>query len=203
MAINETPCEGATLFHVVPSVLPALKPYDDDNPAFTNAPDGGYTDVVVTFQGKHDVATVLEAIHVHVIARDKPAGVAYDNGAGECGGVTPAFFSVNLDHAHPQAVATAVIDADGAVVSARRPFPFKITSTDPEVFHIYGGARECDCRWDVDVDWSSQGRSGTAKINNNGEPFRTVGMHGIPVYDISNDSTTWVQLTGPPDSPVH
>ena len=199
--VNEESCSGATTYHVVaPSLEHLVGPYRAGPQAvFQHAPDGLYTEITVTFQGKTNVATVLEAVHVHVAARARPAGTAYQNGELQCGGLVPAYFSVNLDEANPQAVAKP-----GSFASEQPavPFPFEISSTDPQVFYFYGGTWDYDCQWFLEVDWSSEGNTGTIAITDNGHSFQTEGFKGLQVFDVSQNFTSWVRATTRPHSPV-
>ncbi|MER6173729.1 hypothetical protein [Streptosporangium sp. NPDC001681] len=61
-----------------------------------------------------------------------------------------------------------------------------VSDSDTEIFHIFGATRDCDCRWRILVDWSSQGRKGTATIDDNGRPFRTVGIKNLPGYEVAD-----------------
>ncbi|WP_326681553.1 hypothetical protein [Streptomyces sp. NBC_01237] len=52
-------------------------------------------------------------------------------------------------------------------------FPFTVTNSDPELFVIYPlSAFEVD--WRLELDWMSAGRSGTAVIDQAGQPFSFV-----------------------------
>ncbi|MET8046876.1 hypothetical protein ABZU75_04685 [Streptosporangium sp. NPDC005286] len=62
----------------------------------------------------------------------------------------------------------------------------RVSDSDAEIFHIFGATRNCDCRWRILVDWSSRGRKGTATIDNNGRPFRTVGIKDLPGYEVAD-----------------
>ncbi|GIH07742.1 hypothetical protein Rhe02_58090 [Rhizocola hellebori] len=198
--INEDTCNGATGFHVVPpSMVTAVRPAQnkDGDPAFANAPDAVFSDVIVTLQGTSGVATVLQGMKVHVVSRRAAEGVAYRNGAVECGGIAPAFFGIKLDHA--DAAAKPLPGRDG---TPARAFPFKISDSDPEVLHIYGVADDCDCQWYVDIEWSSGGKTGTVTIDNGGQPFRTVGTKNIKVVGLTPDYQNWAQESYPPYNPM-
>lgn len=40
----------------------------------------------------------------------------------------------------------------------------------------------CDCRWYLELGWSSQGRTGTLRIDDHGRPFRTSSIKGLAHY---------------------
>jgi hypothetical protein len=196
VGINQDGCSGATAHHVVPEAGAALvRPYHNVmlDPAVKGAADAGFTDVVVTLQGTSAVAAVVHGMRVTVASRGTPAGAAYRDNAAQCGGIQPAYFGVDLDRDGPT---TKVLPGDDG---ATRPFPFRISDSDPEVLHVYGVTRRCDCRWYVELQWSSAGESGTTKVTDDGEPFRTVGVEGIPVL-WNGDGKGWVADPFPPKS---
>jgi hypothetical protein len=51
---------------------------------------------------------------------------------------------------------------------------------------------DCDCRWYLELDWSSQGRTGTVRIDDQGVPFRTSGIKSLPQYWYKNNG--WTQI---------
>lgn len=61
-------------------------------------------------------------------------------------------------------------------------FPYRVSDRDPEVLLVTARTETCDCRWYLEVDWSSQGRTGTVRIDDEGRPFRTSGIKGLPRY---------------------
>ena len=198
VAVNQNNCEGATMHHVVPAALAGrVRPYHNVmvDASFVGAADAVYSDVIITLQGTSTVATVLQDMRIRVVRRDRPAGVVYQDNAGQCGGITPAYFGVDLDQPTPKAKPLAGDDGPA------RPFPFTISESDPEVFHVFGVARGCDCRWFVDIVWFRAGVSGTTTISDQGEPFRTVGTEGLPVFDGRSDGG-WRPATGPLRSPL-
>jgi hypothetical protein len=144
---------------------------------------GGETLLRVTVQGRTSSAVVLEALRVRVVERAAPAdGNAFRMSSMGCGGgVTPRSFEVDLD-------------ADRPVVHSRRgneygqvippvTFPYRVSADDPEVFLVRGHTAGCDCRWYLELEWSSRGRSGTVRIDDHGLPFRTSGIDGPQRYE--------------------
>ncbi|GGT15284.1 hypothetical protein [Streptomyces purpureus] len=49
----------------------------------------------------------------------------------------------------------------------------------------------CDCRWELELEWSSEGRSGTVRINDGGRPFRTTGIRGRPTHAYDTETRRW------------
>ncbi|MEV5957423.1 helix-turn-helix transcriptional regulator [Streptomyces sp. NPDC051987] len=164
-------------------VPPPPAPQDAGTWAATQgAVHGGNTIVEVSVQGRSSTAVVLEDLRVRVVGRTAPApGIAYSMADGCGGGLTPRYFDVNLDKDRPIARPVAGEGPDGKTVSTMH-LPYRVSATDPEVLRVQAGTVGCDCRWYLELDWSSQGRSGTVRIDDHGRPFRTSSIKGLPHY---------------------
>ncbi len=53
-------------------------------------------------------------------------------------------------------------------------------------------AGSCDCRWYLELDWSSQRRTGTVRFDDDGRPFRTSAIAGLPRYTYGILGRWWV-----------
>ncbi|MGW5653419.1 helix-turn-helix domain-containing protein [Streptomyces humi] len=164
-------------------VPPPPAPQDAGTWAATqNAVHGGDTIVEVSVQGRSSTAVVLEDLRVRVVGRTAPApGIAYSMADGCGGGLTPRYFDVNLDKDRPIARPVAGEGPDGKTVSTMH-LPYRVSATDPEVLRVQANTVGCDCRWYLELDWSSQGRSGTVRVDDHGRPFRTSSIKGLPHY---------------------
>lgn len=164
-------------------VPPPPAPQDAGTWAATQgAVHGGNTIVDVSVQGRSSTAVVLEDLRVRVVGRTAPApGIAYSMADGCGGGLTPRYFDVNLDKDRPIARPVAGEGPDGKTVSTMH-LPYRVSATDPEVLRVKASTVGCDCRWYLELDWSSQGRSGTVRIDDHGRPFRTSSIKGLPHY---------------------
>lgn len=180
-------------------VPPPPAPQDAGTWAATqNAVHGGDTIVQISVQGRSSTAVVLEDLRVRVVGRTAPApGVAYSMADGCGGGLTPRYFDVDLDKDRPIARPVAGEGPDGQTVSTMR-LPYRVSSTDPEVLRVNAGTEGCDCRWYIELDWSSQGRSGTVRVDDHGRPFRTSAIKGLPHYwyGFVNGVRQWVPVEG-------
>ncbi|MFB7862613.1 helix-turn-helix domain-containing protein [Streptomyces sp. NPDC056069] len=163
--------------------------------AAQGAVDGGETLVRVSVQGKSAAAVVLQALHVRVVDRGAPlpwAAYRMDDGCG--GAVTPRRFEVDLDRPRPVARGLDGYDASGEE-GRRLPavsFPYKVSAAEPEELLVSAGAAGCDCRWYLELEWSSEGRRGTVRIGDeDGAPFRTSGAKG-PVYGYDSVGRAWI-----------
>ncbi|MGW3391356.1 helix-turn-helix domain-containing protein [Streptomyces cinereoruber] len=157
---------------------------------------GGETLVRVTVQGRSpSTAVVLHALHVRVVGRAAPPPWdAYRMGEGCGGAVTPRHFAVDLDRPRPLAKPVDGHDASGAE-SRTIPavsFPYKVTASDPEELLVSARTAGCDCRWYLELEWSSGDRSGTVRITDGGKPFRTSGIAGRPAYAYDTVEGRWI-----------
>ena len=141
-------------------------------------------------QGTSADTVVLHSLHVRTMS--KAAALpwsAYSMASGCGGGLTPAFFDVNLDADRPLAHAKAGEQGDTVIHAV--DFPFKVSKTDPQVLTVYAHATSSNVSWYLELDWSSGDRSGTVRIDDHGHPFQTSGAKGRPIYDYNPDTSTW------------
>ncbi|MFE2276949.1 helix-turn-helix domain-containing protein [Streptomyces sp. NPDC059454] len=155
-----------------------------------SAVHGGETLVELSVQGTSDTAVVLTALRVRVAGRAGPApGNAYAMDQGCGGALTPRYFDVDLDKDRPIARAVAGNDAGTPIPAVR--MPYRVSASDPEVLLVTARTAHCDCRWYLELDWSSQGRTGTVRIDDRGRPFRTSGIEGLPHYEYDTSARGW------------
>ncbi|MFH8448599.1 helix-turn-helix domain-containing protein [Streptomyces fungicidicus] len=160
-----------------------------------SAVHGGGTTVQLSVQGTSDTAVVLTALRVRVAGRADPApGNAYAMDQGCGGALTPRYFDVDLDKDRPLARAVPGNDAGTPIPAVR--MPYRVSATDPEVLLVTARTAHCDCRWYLELDWSSQGRTGTVRIDDDGRPFRTSGLAGLPRYEYDTSAREWRPRTG-------
>ncbi|MFI8965532.1 helix-turn-helix domain-containing protein [Streptomyces sp. NPDC053493] len=164
------------------------------------AADGGQTLVRLVVQGKGASAVVLQGLHVRVLGRAEPlpwAAYRMDDGCG--GAVTPRRFTVDLDAPRPLARPADGYDAsgqEGRTIPAVR-FPYTVTAAEPEELLVSARAARCDCRWQLELEWSAEGRSGVATIAGpGGRAFRTSGQAtGSPVHTYDAVKGRWITVT--------
>jgi hypothetical protein len=156
---------------------------------------GRDTNVRISVQGRSSTAVVLDALRVRVVARAAPAqGNAYSMDQGCGGALTPRYFSVDLDADRPVARSQPGGDSEGPIPAVR--LPYRVSAEDPEVLLVTATTEGCDCGWYLELDWSSQGRTGTVRIDDHGRPFRTSGIKGLPRYTYDTSARQWVPYTG-------
>ncbi|MCL8014457.1 helix-turn-helix transcriptional regulator [Streptomyces sp. AS02] len=159
--------------------------------ASQSAVHGRQTLVEISVQGRSSTAVVLKALRVRVVGRSAPAeGNAYamNNGCG--GALTPRYFDVDLDKDRP--IARPVDGNDTGVTIPAMRLPYRVSAEDPEVLLIDARTDGCDCSWFLELDWSSQGRTGTVRIDDHGRPFRTTSTEGLPKYEYDTSARTWM-----------
>ncbi|MEU5110901.1 helix-turn-helix domain-containing protein [Streptomyces longwoodensis] len=162
-------------------------PHPEDIAAWATsqrAVHAGTTGVRITVQGRGSAAVVLEALHVRVTSRTTPAagrGTLYSLSDGCGAGITPRFFAVNLDAYQPVARSMPGDDGAGTPVPAIG-FPYRVSLQDPEVLMVSARTESCTCDWYLDLTWSSQGRTGTVRIDDHGRPFHSTSSTGLPGY---------------------
>ena len=176
-----------------PQQVPPPPPPQDARPwaASQSAVHGRQTMVEISVQGRTSTAVVLEALRVRVVGRSAPVegnSYAMDNGCG--GALTPRSFDVDLDKDRP--IARPVDGNDtGTPIPAMR-LPYRVSAEDPEVLLVDAQTKSCDCSWYLELDWSSQGRTGTVRIDDHGRPFRTTSIEGLPNYGYDTSARKWV-----------
>ncbi|MFI6460497.1 helix-turn-helix domain-containing protein [Streptomyces sp. NPDC050528] len=161
--------------------------------ATQHAVHGGQTNVEISVQGRTSTAVILEALRVRVVGRTAPApGTAYSMAQGCGGDISPRYFGVNLDAHRPLVKPEPGSDTGRTVPVAH--LPYRVSATDPEVLLVKARTGTCDCRWYLELDWSSQGRTGTLRIDDHGKPFRTSGIKGL--RHLWYSSNGWVPYDG-------
>ncbi|MGW3915871.1 helix-turn-helix domain-containing protein [Streptomyces sp. NPDC005070] len=178
-----------------PGQVPPPPPAEDAE-VWANAQDaahGGETNVRVSVRGRSSAGVVLEALHVRVVRRAAPPGAGafvYDTALGCGGNIKPRSFAVNLDAHTP--VPRAVAGSKGDETLPARRLPYRVSVEDPEVLLVKAGTEHCACDWYLELDWSSQGTTGTIRIDDHGRPFRTSGIAGLPLYRYADSPGRWI-----------
>ncbi|CAM5561585.1 helix-turn-helix domain-containing protein [Streptomyces abikoensis] len=180
----EDPCSQHFLADRAPAGVP-LPPSEPDAPGWVSglgAVAAGEQYIKITLQGTGKETVVLEGLQVRVQGTAAPlAWNDYATGVGCGGDVATRSFAVDLDSARP-----AAVPRDG-----QRDFPYKVSESDPEVFYVKAAARRHDVTWYLEVQWSSGGRRGVMKIDDQGRPFRTSGAEGRPAYQWPPGGRGW------------
>ncbi|MFE7070129.1 helix-turn-helix domain-containing protein [Streptomyces sp. NPDC057620] len=163
-------------------VPPPPAPQDAGTWAATQgAVHGRETDVEISVQGRSSTAVVLTDLRVRVVGRTAPdPGTVYAMDQGCGGSITPRSFAVDLDKDRPIARAVPGNDTGTPIPAVR--MPYRVSASDPEVLLVTAQTETCGCDWYLELDWSSEGRTGTVRIDDHGRPFRTSAIKGLPRY---------------------
>ncbi|MFD5006475.1 helix-turn-helix domain-containing protein [Streptomyces mutabilis] len=138
--------------------------------------------VVLTVQGTGPETVVLKDLHVRVVSSQQPLDWnQYVMGNG-CGGkVDVEAFDVALDLGDPMAMP----------IGGQQDFPYSVTESDLEVFHVNAHTSEHDVSWYLELEWSSGGREGTLRVDDHGRPFRTSASKDDSYYAYPLGSDHW------------
>lgn len=135
----------------------------------------------LTAQGVPGRPVVLHALYVRVVSSGPaPKGRGYTPASGCGGGIEPASFDVDLDPAVPRARPLPGSGEDRPATVT--DFPFQVSAADPQVLDVDAHTADHDVSWYLELVWSCGDRQGTLKVDDNGKPFRTVGLKGAPTY---------------------
>ncbi|WP_329035941.1 helix-turn-helix domain-containing protein [Streptomyces sp. NBC_01725] len=134
---------------------------------------------------------VIQEVFVRVVGRRAPLDWnAYDMSSGCGGSITPAVFAVDLDKSRP-----VVRPVDGGSEQGPLPapkLPYQVTASEPLVLRIEASTSGCDCDWFVELRWSAGDRTGIARIDEGGKPFRTSASASDGLYGHDYESGKWV-----------
>jgi hypothetical protein len=147
-----------------------------------------------TVQGRTEAEVVLTDLDIEVLERRQaPAGVVLQDSCGDQGAFR--WLGIDLDSDPPQVIshfAEGAIDPADETVTERElqpvRFPYHVSVTEGEVFSVAAYAVNCDCEWTIRLSWQSQGRSGTKIVDDDGRPFRTVGMSNATAHCFGDGS---------------
>lgn len=177
-----------------PKTLPGFNRFDS-RWAYEN---GGYTTkesiTKLTFQAKTEDAVVLRGMRVIVTERKDPMGGLV---ISKCPTINKSTldvrrFEINLDDPEPSLVPqdSSRDKLTGASDGSHfRGFPYKISQSDPEMFHLTARTTKCICSWSVQLDWTASGEPGTTTINIGSSLFRTAAPDGAETLYYRPDGT--------------
>ncbi|MFC7886368.1 helix-turn-helix domain-containing protein [Streptomyces sp. NPDC057376] len=185
----DSPCDHAFLVDRSPKNV--LKPPAQQDAVGWAAAHGAVSanrqTAVLTVQGTGPETVVLEALHVRVVNSGAPLDWnQYVMGNG-CGGeVSVKAFDVALDMGNPLAMP----------IGGQRDFPYSVSESDPEVFHVNAHTSDHDVSWYLELEWSSGGREGTLRVDDHGKPFRTSASKDGSYYAYPLGSDAWERVEG-------
>ncbi|WNI24167.1 helix-turn-helix transcriptional regulator [Streptomyces sp. ITFR-16] len=188
----QEPCGQYYLLNQAPDRVPP-PPSPDNTRGWARAlggVDGGSMLLELTVQGPSQEAVVLHGLHVRVLSHRAPLErTAYSMGEGCGSGIEPQSFAVDLDDSSP--LLKPVAGQQGDEVVPAKNFPFRVSSSDVEVFDLDAHVEGHDVSWYLELEWSSGGRKGMLRIDDGGKPFRTSSIAGRPLYAYQYDVAQW------------
>ncbi|SED33880.1 Helix-turn-helix domain-containing protein [Streptomyces sp. 2131.1] len=188
----EAPCGQYYLLAQDPKTVPPPPPPDSTRgwARALGGVDGGGMRLELTVQGTSQQAVVLNSLRVKVLSRRAPVQQpAFSMGEGCGSGIEPQSFDVDLDDSRPSL--TPVAGQQGDEVVPAKDFPFRVSSSDVEVFDLDAHVEGHDVSWYLELEWSSGGRTGTLRVDEGGKPFRTSSIAGRPEYYYRYDTSVW------------
>jgi hypothetical protein len=180
----DVPCEHAFLVDRSPKNVISPPPQQDSVGWATayGAVSANRQTVALTVQGTGEETVVLNDLHVRVVNSGPPLDWnQYAMGTGCGGGVDPKSFDVALDTGDPMPLP----------VGGQRDFPYKVTESDPEVFHVRAHTSGHDVSWYLELEWSSGDRQGVLRIDDHGKPFRTSASKDDSYYAYPLGGDAW------------
>lgn len=188
-SLEDSPCRS----YVVKSKRVPVPSADEDWKEWGRRQRGAaahMTTIRLTLQGRSTSSVVLHDLRVGVESKRRPEGALYLP-AGGCGGLASRSFDVNLDD--PELAVVAKGGDDGPAVD----FPYQISSGDPEVFLVNVHTEKCDCRFHLDLDWTSGEHKGTLRIRDGKHPFHVIGAQRLPTFQLYPLEGKWQPVESP------
>jgi hypothetical protein len=154
--------------------------------------DAFSTDVQVVVTAKSERSVILQDLVVRVVQRRPPmtgTHVTYGPG-GE--GVFVRWLRVDLDQ-EPPAI-KSLDERPEVLLEGTEPakpirFPYRVTATEPEVFHITAITKTCFCQWIAELRFVAGGEEGRVVIDDDGRPFRTTSIGRAVSYQSTDGQT--------------
>ncbi|MFD9793888.1 helix-turn-helix domain-containing protein [Streptomyces sp. NPDC059070] len=191
------PCGKFYLLDQKPNAVPKPPSPSESRPwaEVLGGVDGGHLTLQLTATGKTHESVVINAVNVKVVERDTPLDwTAYSMGSGCGGGVTPGFFDIDLDKPQPRAKPVGGKQGDEKVPAT--DFPYKVSTSDPQVLNLDVHTDAHEVTWYLEVEWSSGDRFGKIPVyDETGKPFHSSAIKGRPAYEYRLDTNVWERLS--------
>jgi hypothetical protein len=132
-------------------------------------------EVVLTVQGISEARVVIDRVRVVTLEpRRLPLrGTLVEFACGDA--VEYRYLEANLDRNPPGVTSktTGSVSGEHDVRLDPARFPYQVALDEAESFVVRSVVSKFDVDWRVEIDWSSQGRTGTFVVDDNGQPFHT------------------------------
>lgn len=169
---------------------PAPGPAALASPAWAVSRGGAQAVGLVKFsvQSPSNEPVLLTDLKLEVLSRKPATGFRlYATGCG--GGVITRHFRADFTPTHPTLVSEPGLDSAGNTTPAVT-FPLQVSTNSLEYIQVQAMPTNCDCTWDLRLDWVAGGKSDHTIIQNGSRPFRSTSA---PLYGI-DDPTNLASL---------
>ncbi|MFD7612002.1 helix-turn-helix domain-containing protein [Streptomyces sp. NPDC059828] len=157
------------------------------------AAPAGHLRLQLSVTGNSDKSVVIDSLNVRVVGRKTPPvdSKVYSMAFGCGSGITPQTFDIDLDDRGP--VAAPVAGQDGDKVVPAKAFPYKVSTSDPQVLNLDVHTEENDVEWYLELGWNRGAQKEKLIIKDEGgRPFRTNAISGRKVYEYWPDKQEWI-----------
>jgi hypothetical protein len=138
------------------------------------APPLGPATLSITLQTENKDSVVVQDAKIRILSKKTPPLEGHLRSRGCVSVIPPRDFGVDLDRDYPGLFPTGESDDPPA------DFPLKVSSTDPEELLLSLRTTKYDVRFEVLVEWTSAGASGTEVLDNGGKGYRVVSDAKLP-----------------------
>ncbi|WP_052847339.1 helix-turn-helix domain-containing protein [Streptomyces avicenniae] len=176
------PCSGSYLIDLPPTQVPPppMEAEAADWARALGAVPAEEQAMELTVQAADEAATVvLHDLRVRVTETSDPLPWHLYSGYAACGGgpVRTSAFDVDLDADAPRLTAA----------NGQDDLPLWVDATEPLVFYVDARTDDQAVSWYLELDWSSGEETGTLRVDDGGQPFRTSAV---------TDQTEWAYMIG-------
>lgn len=191
----DLPCESLVIDNSLINQIPNGDEFDAQW-AYDRGGSTGNKSGRLTIQGETDDLVILHGIHVVSYSDQPPTEDAslLQPCDPQGGSQQTRSFSVQLED-QPRIVSQPAFDPDhetGKIQPASK-FPYKVSRTDAEVWDMYFSGPPCRCSFELEIDWTSRGKSGRLKVARDfGSPFVIhTGSYELPFYHRDPNTGVW------------
>lgn len=183
----------AWVFSAMPSQLPLPAPGAESVRRWAQehggAPaSGNYVEIELRALGPRPA--IVDRLRVVVTRRRRAAAGTAVFLPTDAGGHVPASFVADLDRTPIPVRSTPGVDTTGRTIP-QVSLPRVVSNVTTDVWRIQAQTASYDCDWVAYLDWQCAGRSGSVRIDDRGEPFRTAAIRRATWVTATPESTHW------------
>jgi hypothetical protein len=169
-----------------------------------NAADADSTSGTYTLQANPGQTVVITAIHTIVIRRVPAPRATEVLVNSTCAGAAPEIYvlSINLDATNLMPRIQIEDPSEGGKLTTVNGLQTIVTNDTPLILNFEGDTSKYDVTWKLLIDYTVDGQSQTASIQNGSQPFHTIAGRrddtGL-TFILNDDQTSWTVQNGSPD----